>query len=74
MDFVESAERTSPRISITSRRFTDKTRDDYLAHNSYIRDNQSGPSRYPGAFELAHDALGVTVSTDVSPTPPESVY
>ncbi|CAD6571192.1 MAG: Carboxy-terminal domain (CTD) phosphatase [Tremellales sp. Tagirdzhanova-0007] len=50
MDFVESAERTSPH--------------DYLAHNSYIRDNQSGPSRYPGAFELAHDALGVTVSTD----------
>ena len=41
-------------------------RDDYLTRSDSISNSQAGPSRLPGAFELAHDALGVTVSTDVS--------
>lgn len=37
--------------------------DDYLSRPAQ---NEAGPSRYPGSFELAHDASGVTVSTSVS--------
>ncbi|CAK9780438.1 hypothetical protein CC85DRAFT_311092 [Cutaneotrichosporon oleaginosum] len=32
--------------------------DDYLSRP----ENEAGPSRYPGSFEMAHDASGVTVS------------
>lgn len=35
--------------------------DDYLSRPAA---EEPGPSRYPGSFELAHDALGVTVSTN----------
>ncbi|KAK8853067.1 hypothetical protein IAR55_003768 [Kwoniella newhampshirensis] len=41
----------------------DLTEDDYLsapaAPSSF---NEAGPSRYPGGFEVTHDAMGVTVS------------
>ncbi|KAL1412134.1 CTD phosphatase Fcp1 [Vanrija albida] len=39
----------------------DLTNDDYMSRPP--PSNNPGPSRYPGSFELAHDSLGVTVST-----------
>ncbi|GMK53590.1 hypothetical protein CspeluHIS016_0101760 [Cutaneotrichosporon spelunceum] len=36
----------------------DLTNDDYLSRPN----NEAGPSRYPGSFEMAHDSSGVTVS------------
>lgn len=36
-------------------------RDDYLSRPA-LNQTQAGPSRYPGGFEIAHDAMGVTVS------------
>ncbi|KAK4683531.1 RNA polymerase II subunit A C-terminal domain phosphatase, partial [Tremellales sp. Uapishka_1] len=41
----------------------DITEDDYLS-GSRSGNNEAGPSKYPGGFEIAHDALGVTVSND----------
>ncbi|WWD19477.1 hypothetical protein CI109_103937 [Kwoniella shandongensis] len=41
----------------------DLTEDDYLsAPAAPSSSNQAGPSRYPGGFEVTHDAMGVTVS------------
>ena len=45
----------------------DVGRDDYLSPQTSAPDDQAGPSRFPGAFELAHDALGVTVSMNACP-------
>lgn len=42
----------------------DSRRTDYLAPGRGD-ENPSGPSNYLGGFEMSHDALGVTVSTDV---------
>lgn len=42
-------------------RITNVRSDDYLSRPA---ETEAGPSRYPGSFELAHDAYGVTVSTD----------
>ncbi|AFR96852.2 RNA polymerase II subunit A domain phosphatase [Cryptococcus neoformans C23] len=39
----------------------DLTEDDYLSRPA-SNQTQAGPSRYPGGFEIAHDAMGVTVS------------
>lgn len=39
----------------------DLTEDDYLSR-PVSNQTQAGPSRYPGGFEIAHDAMGVTVS------------
>ncbi|WVQ84864.1 hypothetical protein IAT38_007027 [Cryptococcus sp. DSM 104549] len=40
----------------------DLTEDDYLSAPAASSSSRGGPSRYPGGFEIAHDAMGVTVS------------
>ena len=54
-----------------SGRLTYKIRDDYFTPLTFLRGDHAGPRRYSGAYELAHDALGVTVSKDVSSNLPQ---
>lgn len=39
-------------------------RNDYITPQS-ASSNAAGPSNYPGAYEMGHDGLGVTVSNRV---------